>query len=170
MTDSRDEHETYAHTESPIIDALQNQIARLTAERDEARRENEQLKRYAHYCRPQSGSNHKLRSNIDRTDLPSDVIDDIRYAYGEIMRIYKLLDDQTESTQKALQERETYFMAHDELLAQTIELRSERDEARREICQNEAEDFRHIYGEWLSHPDRVAKERGWDCFKENDNV
>lgn len=38
MTDSRDEHETYAHTESPIIDALQNQIARLTAERDEARR------------------------------------------------------------------------------------------------------------------------------------
>jgi hypothetical protein len=39
VTDSRDEHETYAHTESPIIDALQNQIARLTAERDEARQE-----------------------------------------------------------------------------------------------------------------------------------
>ena len=38
MTDSRDEHETYAHTESPIIVALQKQIARLTAERDEARR------------------------------------------------------------------------------------------------------------------------------------
>jgi hypothetical protein len=79
---------------------------KLERERDEARRENEQLKRYAHYCRPQSGSNHKLRSNIDRTDLPSDVIDDIRYAYGEIMRIYKLLDDQTESTQKALQKRD----------------------------------------------------------------
>lgn len=81
-------------------------ICQLERERDEARRENEQLKRYAHYCRPQSGSNHKLRSNIDRTDLPSDVIDDIRYAYGEIMRIYKLLDDQTESTQKALQKRD----------------------------------------------------------------
>ena len=38
MTDSRDEHETYAHTESPIIVALQKQIARLTAERDRARR------------------------------------------------------------------------------------------------------------------------------------
>jgi hypothetical protein len=38
VTDSRDEHETYAHTESPIIVALQKQIARLTAERDEARR------------------------------------------------------------------------------------------------------------------------------------
>jgi len=83
-----------------------DEIERLRAERNEARRENEQLKRYAHYCRPQSGSNHKLRSNIDRTDLPSDVIDDIRYAYGEIMRIYKLLDDQTESTQKALQKRD----------------------------------------------------------------
>jgi len=84
----------------------EERIAELRKERDEARRENEQLKRYAHYCRPQSGNNHKLRSNIDRTDLPSDVIDDIRYAYGEIMRIYKLLDDQTESTQKALQKRD----------------------------------------------------------------
>jgi hypothetical protein len=72
----------------------------------EAYEEMERLRRYAHYCRPQSGSNHKLRSNIDRTDLPSDVIDDIRYAYGEIIRIYKLLDDQTETTQKAFQERD----------------------------------------------------------------
>ena len=38
MTDSRDEHETYGHTESPIIAALQKQIDRLKAERDEARR------------------------------------------------------------------------------------------------------------------------------------
>ena len=38
MTDSRDEHETYAHTESPVIARLQEQIERITAERDEARR------------------------------------------------------------------------------------------------------------------------------------
>ena len=42
MTDSRDQHETYGHTESPIISALQKQIARLKAERDDVRRE---------YCR-----------------------------------------------------------------------------------------------------------------------
>ncbi len=38
MTDWRDEHETYGHTESPIILELQNKIAILIAERDEARR------------------------------------------------------------------------------------------------------------------------------------
>ncbi len=39
MTDWRDEHETYSHTESPIILELQNKIAILISERDEARRE-----------------------------------------------------------------------------------------------------------------------------------
>jgi hypothetical protein len=35
MTDSRDEHEPYGFTESPVIARLQAEIARLTAERDE---------------------------------------------------------------------------------------------------------------------------------------
>jgi uncharacterized protein involved in exopolysaccharide biosynthesis len=39
MTDSRDEHEPYGFTESPVIARLQAELARLTAERDEARRE-----------------------------------------------------------------------------------------------------------------------------------
>jgi hypothetical protein len=47
MTDSRDEHEPYGLTESPVIAsidlgdlvALQAAIVRLTVERDEARRE-----------------------------------------------------------------------------------------------------------------------------------
>jgi hypothetical protein len=47
MTDSRDEHEPYGFTESPVIAsidlgdlvALQAAIVRLTVERDEARRE-----------------------------------------------------------------------------------------------------------------------------------
>jgi hypothetical protein len=38
MTDSRDEHEPYGFTESPVIARLQAELARLTAERDEARR------------------------------------------------------------------------------------------------------------------------------------
>ena len=39
MTDHRDEHEPYGFTESPVIARLHAEIARLTAERDEARRE-----------------------------------------------------------------------------------------------------------------------------------
>jgi len=38
MTDSRDEHEPYGFTESPVIARLQADIDHLTAERDEARR------------------------------------------------------------------------------------------------------------------------------------
>ena len=37
MTDPRDEHEPYGFTESPVIAKMQAEIARLTAERDEAR-------------------------------------------------------------------------------------------------------------------------------------
>jgi hypothetical protein len=41
MTDSRDEHEPYGFTESPVIARLQADIDHLTAERDEARKEAE---------------------------------------------------------------------------------------------------------------------------------
>jgi hypothetical protein len=99
---------------------------------------------------------YRLRCHSKRTDLPPDVLRDIgeAYEYMELLR-----DELTERIHMCDMRSE-----------KILELTAERDEARREICQNEAEDFRHIYGEWLSHPDRVAKERGWDCFKENDNV
>ena len=45
-------------------------------------------------------------------------------------------------------------------------LRKERDEARREVCRDEA------YRPSPSPPctaNQVADRRGWDCFKENDN-
>ena len=45
-------------------------------------------------------------------------------------------------------------------------LRRERDEARREVCRDEA------YRPSPSPPctaNQVADRRGWDCFKENDN-
>jgi hypothetical protein len=41
MTDSRDEHEPYGFTESPVIAKMQADIARLTAEREEAREQAE---------------------------------------------------------------------------------------------------------------------------------
>jgi len=42
------------------------------------------------------------------------------------------------------------------------ELRAERDEARREVCRNEAN---HL--PTMADPRREAKRRGWDCFKED---
>ena len=42
-------------------------------------------------------------------------------------------------------------------------LRKERDEARREVCNNEAN---HL--PTMSDPYREAKRRGWVCFKEKD--
>jgi hypothetical protein len=44
-------------------------------------------------------------------------------------------------------------------LAQAIR---ERDEARREVCRNEAN---HL--PTMADPRREAKRRGWDCFKED---
>jgi hypothetical protein len=44
------------------------------------------------------------------------------------------------------------------------QLRKERDEARREVCNNEA---KHL--PTMADPHREAERRGWDCFKENTN-
>ena len=41
-------------------------------------------------------------------------------------------------------------------------LRKERDEARREVCLNEAQ---HL--PTMADPHREAMRRGWDCFKED---
>ena len=50
-------------------------------------------------------------------------------------------------------------MIYEERIAELIK---ERDEARREICRNEAN---HL--PTMADPLREAKRRGWDCFKEN---
>ena len=59
-------------------------------------------------------------------------------------------------------ERETYFKACDELLAQTIELRSERDEARREVC-----DLKTFNCDNTMTSYRYADRRNWDCYKDH---
>jgi hypothetical protein len=58
-------------------------------------------------------------------------------------------------------ERETYFKAHDELLAQIIELRAERDEARREVCDLKTFNFDNTISAY-----RYADLRKWDCYKD----
>ena len=59
------------------------------------------------------------------------------------------------------EERETYFKAHDELLAQIIELRAERDEARREVCDLKTFNFDNTISAY-----RYAALRKWDCYKD----
>ena len=48
-------------------------------------------------------------------------------------------------------------------------LRAERDEARREVCQNEADEISMELGGAAIFASAIAKRRGWDCFKENTN-
>ena len=53
-----------------------------------------------------------------------------------------------------------------EAYAEIMRLQRERDEARREVCRDEA------YRPSPSPPctaNQVANRRGWDCFKENTN-
>lgn len=45
---------------------------------------------------------------------------------------------------------------------QLVDALRERDEARREVCRNEAN---HL--PTMADPRREAKRRGWDCFKED---
>jgi hypothetical protein len=59
------------------------------------------------------------------------------------------------------EERKTYFKAHDELLAQIIQLRSERDEARREVCDLKTFNFDNTISAY-----RYADLRKWDCYKD----
>jgi hypothetical protein len=49
----------------------------------------------------------------------------------------------------------------DELRKEVKKLRDERDEARRELCRNEAN---HL--PTMADPHREARRRGWNCFKE----
>jgi hypothetical protein len=52
-------------------------------------------------------------------------------------------------------------------IANEIEqLRAERDEARREVCQFRSTSYPHDMKEVYE----IADSRGWDCFKEYDNA
>ncbi len=48
-------------------------------------------------------------------------------------------------------------------------LTAERDEARREICVNATnEPYRQMCGSGILLPQDEARERGWDCYKEDE--
>ena len=50
-----------------------------------------------------------------------------------------------------------------QLRQQVTNLRAERDEARREVCQSRSTSYPHDMKEVYE----IADSRGWDCFKEN---
>jgi len=56
-----------------------------------------------------------------------------------------------------------------ELEREIARLTAERDEARREICMNATnEPYRQMCGSGILLPQDAARERGWDCYKEDE--
>ena len=56
------------------------------------------------------------------------------------------------------------------LTAQVDQIRKERDEARRDLCERMTEDFNSVNQggmvSFTTKPEWVAKDHGWDCYKE----
>ena len=73
----------------------------------------------------------------------------------EFARFYAEIDRKNLTIQALTEER-------DELVRMANKLTNERDEARRQVCNNEA---KHL--PTMADPNREAERRGWDCFKEN---
>jgi hypothetical protein len=91
---------------------------------------------------------------------PTDIVIQLRQR-GKDHRIELEAADEIE---RLREEQETYFRSCDKLLAQTIELRSERDEARREVCDLKTFNFDNTISSY-----RYADLRKWDCYKKNAN-
>ena len=86
---------------------------------------------------------HHLREQTKRVDLSEEVTRNYAEAYYAIGILQLEMQD-------AQRTNET--------------LRVERDDARREVCMNEAKHF-----PTMADPYRDAERRGWDCFKEEPN-
>lgn len=81
----------------------------------------------------------------------------------EIADMRKLVDEAIAATLRPLSETaESIRELHNELDC----MRSERDEARREVCQSRSTSYPHDMKEVYE----IADSRGWDCFKENSNA
>ena len=100
---------------------------------------------------------YRLRCHTKRTDLPADVLRDIGEAYAEIMRLRSDNNNLKEAHETVLKKWISHYK-------QAI---NERDEARREVCRDEA------YRPSPSPPctaNQVANRRGWDCFKDYEKI
>ena len=100
---------------------------------------------------------YRLRCHSKRTDLPADVLRDIGEAYAEIQRLQRKLADIKEGFEGCCN-------ACEPVGALNQQLRKERDEARREVCDLKTFNFDNTISAY-----RYADLRKWDCFKEDDN-
>lgn len=81
---------------------------------------------------------------------------------GSWSAVFKLdLTIAADEIERLRNERNAFEAERDELIRISNKLKRERDEARREVCNNEAN---HL--PTMADPHREAKRRGWDCFKE----
>ena len=89
----------------------------------------------------------------------------LKQAYGDIVRLTAERDDALQEIDRL---QDVCGDAADRMVALCKErdrARAERDEARREVCRNEAN---HL--PTMADPRREAARRGWDCFKEDGNA
>ena len=93
---------------------------------------------------------------------PTDIVTRLRAVLHDDRSVELMNREAADEIERLHEERETYFKSCDKLLAQTIELRSERDEARREVC-----DLKTFNCDNNITAYRYANRRNWDCYKEN---
>ena len=87
---------------------------------------------------------------------PTDIVIQLRQR-GKDHRIELEAADEIERLRKELDARIAMCDMRSEKIGELV---NERDEARRELCNNEAN---HL--PTMADPRREAKRRGWDCFK-----
>lgn len=95
---------------------------------------------------------------------PTDIVTRLRAVLHNDRSVELMNREAADEIERLREERETYFKSCDELLAQTIELRSERDEARREVCDLKTFNFDNTITAY-----RYADLRKWDCYTDHIN-
>ena len=112
---------------------------------------------------------YRLRCETKRTDLPEGIVRtyaEAYYAIGILQEECREAEDLRRRVKELKEGFEGCCTACEPVGEMNRQLRRERDEARREVCRDEA------YRPSPSPPctaNQVADRRGWDCFKENTN-
>lgn len=112
---------------------------------------------------------YRLRCETKRTDLPEGIVRtyaEAYYAIGILQEECREAEDLRRRVKELKEGFEGCCTACEPVGEMNRQLRRERDEARREVCRDEA------YRPSPSPPctaNQVADRRGWDCFKEDND-
>ena len=93
---------------------------------------------------------------------PMDIVTRLRAVLHNDRSVELMNREAADEIERLREELDTYFKAHDALLAQTIELNKDRDEARREVC-----DLKTFNCDNNITAYRYADRRNWDCYKDH---